>query len=107
MDYEIFLMKRKSPLLISAATALCQLQSKRNYLHSTTPLISKSITNGNRILNIHYKLENMQQSGSFKDRGIGHMISTLLEEGGVNMLVSSSGGNGKLFLKYEKLSCLQ
>lgn len=99
-------MNRKSPLIISAATALCQLQSKRNFLHSTTPLISKSITNGNQMVNIHYKLENMQPSGSFKDRGIGYMISTLLEEGGVNMLVSSSGGNGKSILKCDKLSYL-
>ena len=43
--------------------------------------------------NIHFKLDNLQPSGSFKDRGISHMIYTLSQKVKISKLVSSSGGN--------------
>lgn len=43
--------------------------------------------------NVYLKLENMQPSGSFKDRGISHMVSTIMKTQKVSKLVSSSGGN--------------
>jgi L-serine/L-threonine ammonia-lyase len=42
---------------------------------------------------IFFKLDNLQPSGSFKDRGISHMINFLVKEGPVSRLVCSSGGN--------------
>ena len=38
-------------------------------------------------------MELLQPSGSFKDRGISHMIQTLMAQGTVNRLICSSGGN--------------
>eukprot|EP01040_Poterioochromonas_malhamensis_P015013 gene15013-16722_t len=43
--------------------------------------------------NILYKLENLQYSGSFKDRGISHMIKTLHNQNPISKLISASGGN--------------
>jgi L-serine/L-threonine ammonia-lyase len=49
--------------------------------------------------NIWYKMEFLQPSGSFKDRGIGHMISKLNDESiatnskKIDRLICSSGGN--------------
>eukprot|EP01041_Mallomonas_annulata_P012150 gene12150-25499_t len=40
-----------------------------------------------------FKLENFQQSGSFKDRGIGHMIYSLHRKGDMKKIICSSGGN--------------
>lgn len=60
--------------------------------HIKTPLIRGKMINNNTT-NIYYKLDNLQPSGSFKDRGIGHMINTLVRTGKVNHLVTSSGGN--------------
>lgn len=37
--------------------------------------------------NILYKLENLQYSGSFKDRGISHMIKTLHNENPISKLI--------------------
>lgn len=39
------------------------------------------------------KLENLQPSGSFKDRGISHMINELCRSKEVQKLICSSGGN--------------
>ena len=58
--------------------------------HIETPTVEADVTNRP---NLYFKLENMQKSGSFKDRGIGNMIFSLLENGDMKKLVSSSGGN--------------
>lgn len=58
--------------------------------HIKTPLLKGKKINDTQI---YYKLDNLQPSGSFKDRGIGHMINTLVKTGKVNHLVTSSGGN--------------
>lgn len=55
--------------------------------HRITPLIPGLKPN------VFMKLENLQPSGSFKDRGIGHMIGTLMSQGNVRKLICSSGGN--------------
>jgi len=47
-------------------------------------------------MDVYFKMDNLQPSGSFKDRGIGHMINTLHRDpatGPVRKLISSSGGN--------------
>lgn len=60
-----------------------------NRFHITTPLASAEIAGRQ----VYFKLENLQPSGSFKDRGIGNMIATLCAQGHVKKLISSSGGN--------------
>ena len=44
----------------------------------------------------HFKLENLQYSGSFKDRGIGYMIHQLLAQNPISHVICSSGGNAGL-----------
>jgi L-serine/L-threonine ammonia-lyase len=55
--------------------------------HRVTPLIPGIGSN------IFLKLEYLQPSGSFKDRGIGHMVSSLMASSKVEKLICSSGGN--------------
>ena len=44
--------------------------------HIKTPLLKGKRINDTQI---YYKLDNLQPSGSFKDRGIGHMILILYQ----------------------------
>lgn len=48
---------------------------------------------------IYLKLENLQPTGSFKDRGVGHLCEYLATTG-VSHFVSSSGGNAGLSAAY-------
>jgi L-serine/L-threonine ammonia-lyase len=45
---------------------------------------------------VYLKLDVLQRSGSFKDRGVAHLCHTLQQTGVVSKLVSSSGGNAGL-----------
>jgi L-serine/L-threonine ammonia-lyase len=47
-------------------------------------------------IEVLFKLDYLQPSGSFKDRGIGHMIKTLSEDRQLSKLLCSSGGNAGL-----------
>ena len=47
-------------------------------------------------LNVMFKMENLQPSGSFKDRGIGNMIQSLRDGTNITRLICSSGGNAGL-----------
>lgn len=49
--------------------------------------------------NIYLKLEALQPSGSFKNRGIGHFCSEMKKQG-ANKFISSSGGNAGLAASY-------
>jgi L-serine/L-threonine ammonia-lyase len=44
-------------------------------------------------VNAFLKLENLQPSGSFKDRGISHMINELCRSNDVKKIICLSGGN--------------
>jgi L-serine/L-threonine ammonia-lyase len=57
-----------------------------------TPVIKHlSLLNG---LNVWFKPEFLQPSGSFKDRGIGRLIKSAVKKNGyISKIVSSSGGN--------------
>lgn len=63
-------------------------------LFSKTPL--RKDDNLSKLLqrDVFLKLDSMQPSGSFKDRGIGHLCSTIQEQ--TTKLISSSGGNAGL-----------
>jgi L-serine/L-threonine ammonia-lyase len=60
------------------------------FFHSTPLLAGAPLPDGSPV---SFKLEFLQPSGSFKDRGIGHMIQTLVDAGNVSRLICSSGGN--------------
>lgn len=61
-----------------------------------TPLRTSSKSKLTSNMTVKFKMENMQPSGSFKDRGIGNMIQTLSEASKVDRLICSSGGNAGL-----------
>jgi hypothetical protein len=60
------------------------------FFHATPLLAGVPLPDGTPV---SFKLEFLQPSGSFKDRGIGHMIQTLIDAGSVSRLICSSGGN--------------
>ena len=66
-----------------------RLQSKLLH-YIKTPLVKGEVVCG---IQMYYKMDNLQPSGSFKDRGIGHMIHYLTTKAGVKHLLTSSGGN--------------
>lgn len=49
-----------------------------------TPVLDIRLPNG---CNVYLKMENTQYSGSFKDRGISHMIQTLQTTRNVSKLI--------------------
>ncbi len=68
-------------------------------LHIKTPLID-SLPLSERIGGtVHLKLESFQPSGSFKNRGIGRMVSWHAGNG-AKCFISSSGGNAGLAVAY-------
>lgn len=68
-------------------------------LHVETPLI-ESATMGKQLgATIWLKMEALQPSGSFKNRGMGHACRKAIE-GGASELLSSSGGNAGLAVAY-------
>ncbi|KAI7829833.1 tryptophan synthase beta subunit-like PLP-dependent enzyme [Gamsiella multidivaricata] len=70
-------------------------------LHNPTPLLHSSELTRKTQINIWLKLENLQPSGSFKIRGLGHMCQkAALKHGSKTHLVCSSGGNAGLAVAY-------
>jgi L-serine/L-threonine ammonia-lyase len=63
-----------------------------NQLWIETPLIHSLPISKRAAVPIYLKLDALQCSGSFKDRGIGHFCQ-ILKKSGVTKLISSSGGN--------------
>lgn len=61
-----------------------------------TPLIYSAPLSSLCSRPVYLKLDCLQASGSFKDRGMAHLCQTLQDEQGVTKLVSSSGGNAGL-----------
>lgn len=64
-------------------------------LFSKTPLIYSTPLSNLVGKPVYLKLDSLQASGSFKDRGMAHLCATLEKEG-AQKLISSSGGNAGL-----------
>ena len=76
----------------SSSTPIISSQALSQGFYIQTPLVkSKYHSNNNK--NVFYKMDFLQPSGSFKDRGIGHMIATLNSRKPIDKLICSSGGN--------------
>jgi L-serine/L-threonine ammonia-lyase len=71
----------------------------KNKLYNVTPTIYSSVLSKRLKANVYLKLENLQPSGSFKNRGIGHFCQ-ILKEKGINKFYCSSGGNAGLAVSY-------
>eukprot|EP00547_Thalassionema_nitzschioides_P007685 CAMPEP_0194219492 /NCGR_PEP_ID=MMETSP0156-20130528/26107_1 /TAXON_ID=33649 /ORGANISM="Thalassionema nitzschioides, Strain L26-B" /LENGTH=335 /DNA_ID=CAMNT_0038949175 /DNA_START=107 /DNA_END=1114 /DNA_ORIENTATION=- len=80
--------------MTSSLSAVAQ-RAREQGLFRSTPLIRSIPLSQLANKNIYLKLDALQESGSFKDRGMAHLCANLLEQG-VKRLVSSSGGNAGL-----------
>ncbi|KAG0087505.1 hypothetical protein BGZ93_005232 [Podila epicladia] len=70
-------------------------------LHILTPLVPSPELSRRNGVNIWLKLENIQPSGSFKIRGLGHISQKAVQQHGEQAhLVCSSGGNAGLAVAY-------
>lgn len=78
-----------SPFRIAAA-------ARNRGLFFETPLIRSIPLSRLCQRDVYLKLDCLQASGSFKDRGMAHLCHTLQEEQGVTEIISSSGGNAGL-----------
>lgn len=68
-------------------------------LYIETPLLESSLLSNILGIPVFLKMEALQPSGSFKNRGIGHMCMTYAEQG-AKAFVCSSGGNAGLAAAY-------
>jgi len=58
-----------------------------------SPVVTRTFETEAFIYEVFFKLEVLQPSGSFKDRGISHLINSFLKKGHISRLICSSGGN--------------
>ncbi|KAG7363410.1 pyridoxal-5'-phosphate-dependent enzyme subunit beta [Nitzschia inconspicua] len=65
------------------------------HLFTQTPLVKSAPLSSLVGKEVYLKLDALQASGSFKDRGMAHLCATFHEQG-VTKLISSSGGNAGL-----------
>ncbi|KAG9325509.1 hypothetical protein KVV02_007540 [Mortierella alpina] len=70
-------------------------------LHVPTPLLHSTPLSRKNQCNVWLKLDNLQPSGSFKIRGLGHMSQKAYKKHGPKThLICSSGGNAGLAVAY-------
>lgn len=65
-------------------------------LYNNTPLIESPVLSALLNAKVYLKMESMQPTGSFKDRGISALCKEYLEKEGTECFVTSSGGNAGL-----------
>ena len=85
----------KSVMSMSSSTVVSRAREKGLFLR--TPLLHSAPLSKLCNRPVYLKLDLLQPSGSFKDRGMAHLCETLLEKRGQDTkLISSSGGNAGL-----------
>jgi L-serine/L-threonine ammonia-lyase len=75
----------------TSASAPAWTAAKRAGFFIESPIIK--VKSPEPTIDVYYKMDFLQPSGSFKDRGIGTMIKTLMDRGPTSKLICSSGGN--------------
>jgi L-serine/L-threonine ammonia-lyase len=71
-------------------------EARRLGYYNATPLVQcvrNGALGGALNLDIYYKMECDQPSGSFKDRGLGALIQHARQKGPISKIITSSGGN--------------
>jgi L-serine/L-threonine ammonia-lyase len=71
-------------------------EARAQGLFRSTPLVRSAPLSNLVGKEVYLKLDALQASGSFKDRGMAHLCQTLKDKQGVTKLISSSGGNAGL-----------
>jgi L-serine/L-threonine ammonia-lyase len=79
----------------TAAALTADLAEGAKELYTRTPMIHSNPLSSLVGKPVYLKLDALQASGSFKDRGMAHLCSSLKQEG-VTEVISSSGGNAGL-----------
>lgn len=84
--------------LVQAMTASYTTASRARAagLFYETPLLRSASLSSLCQRDVYLKMDGLQASGSFKDRGMAHLCLELKENGGVQRFISSSGGNAGL-----------
>lgn len=86
----------KSSSSLPSSTKAANLAKGASELYSKTPLIRSTPLSTLLGKDVYLKLDALQASGSFKDRGMAHLCATYFYEQGCTSLISSSGGNAGL-----------
>lgn len=73
--------------------------SYKHPLYIQTPLISSTVLERRVHIPVYLKLETLQPSGSFKNRGIGNVCYRSMKKG-IRKFISASGGNAGLAVAY-------
>lgn len=84
-----------SSLAMSTSSTSTTPTTTATKLYQETPLIKSFPLSKLCQRDVYLKLDALQASGSFKDRGMAHLCLTLQQQG-VQQLISSSGGNAGL-----------
>jgi L-serine/L-threonine ammonia-lyase len=71
-------------------------EARQRQMFWTTPLVPSAALSALSGRPVYLKLDCLQASGSFKDRGMAHLILQLVQKKGILRIVSSSGGNAGL-----------
>lgn len=82
----------------SCKNGAIQASSEKLYLH--TPVVFSLPMSRHSGFQVYLKLENLQPPGSFKLRGISHMIQKATQEGTCEHVYCASGGNAGLAAAY-------
>lgn len=82
-------------LKMSFSTTLVASEARAKNLFRATPLIRSDPLSRLTGTSVYLKLDALQNSGSFKDRGMAHLCLELSKKG-VRKVISSSGGNAGL-----------
>ncbi len=69
--------------------------NQKQCYHAVTPLMHSAPLSMIAGVPVYLKLDVLQRSGSFKDRGMGCLLGRMVESG-ITRVVSSSGGNAGL-----------
>ena len=99
---KIFITRSRSAMILNAARTglhryIRSVAKARNAgFYIATPLLQSPLSSVIGTIDVKFKMENLQVSGSFKDRGIGNMIQSLSDSSSISRLICSSGGNAGL-----------
>ena len=83
----------------SMTAAVVSVSPAARALYRRTPLVHSASLSQRVQRDVYLKLDNLQASGSFKDRGMAHLCTELSQQQGGNAIsrvISSSGGNAGL-----------
>jgi threonine dehydratase len=80
----------------STLLSTSKMSTPNNEVYDRTPLAYSKVLSRKLGANVFLKLDNLQPSGSFKNRGVGYFCSRLHQRNPSAAVVIASGGNAAL-----------